>query len=48
MAKTIKTRTITLEQKQGTFTTLFHRFRSEKKQEVSDISLLRSILSNMN
>ena len=44
--KTIKTRTITLEQSQGGFTAIFHRFRGEKKKEHSDIALLRSLLSN--
>jgi predicted transcriptional regulator len=44
--KRIRSRTITLEQNQGTFSTLFGRFRSEKKQEISDVSLLRSLLSN--
>ena len=46
MAKTIKTRTISLEQKQGAFSTLFHRWRGEKKHEVSDLSILRNLLSN--
>ena len=46
MAKTIKTRTITLEQKQGTFSTIFSRFRSEKKKEVSDIAVLRNLITN--
>jgi predicted transcriptional regulator len=44
--KRTKTRTITLEQEQGTFNTLFSKFISEKKPEFSDLSILRSILSN--
>lgn len=46
MAKIIKTRTITLETKQGAFSTIFNRFRSEPKKEISDVTLLRSLLSN--
>lgn len=45
MAKTIKTRTITLEQKQGAFSTIFQRFKSQKK-EPTDVAVLRNILSN--
>jgi hypothetical protein len=44
--KRVKSMTISLEQKQGTFDTLFGRFRGEKKHEISDVSLLRSLLSN--
>lgn len=44
--KRTKTRTITLKQEQGAFSALFNRFRSEKKHESSDISMLRSIFSN--
>jgi len=44
--KKTKTRTISLEQKQGTFSAIFHRFRSEKKKEVPDIAILRNLLSN--
>jgi len=40
------TRTISLEQKHGTFSTIFHRFRSQPKKEVSDVAILRNILSN--
>jgi len=43
--KTVKTRTISLDQRQGTFSTIFHRFRSEKKKE-TEVSVLRSLLSN--
>lgn len=46
MAKTIKTKTIDLEQKQGAFSAIFHRFRTEATKEPSDVSLLRSLLSN--
>ena len=45
MAKSIRTRTITLEQKQGTFSTIFSRFRTSKKQ-VSEVASLRNLLSN--
>jgi predicted transcriptional regulator len=45
MAKTIKKRTISLEQKQGTFSTIFQRFRSSKKQ-VSELAILRNLMSN--
>lgn len=44
--KRVRTRTISIEQKQGTFSVVFGRFLSEKKQEISDISILRSLLSN--
>jgi len=40
-----KTRTITLTEKGGGFSTIFQRFKSSKKQE-SDVSILRQILSN--
>jgi len=46
MAKTIRTKTIILEPRQGAFTAIFQRFRSEPKKEVSEIGLLRSLLSN--
>ncbi|MEK6872887.1 MAG: HTH domain-containing protein [Nanoarchaeota archaeon] len=45
MATNIKTRAISLFEKEGTFSTLFHRFKSAKKQE-SEIASLRHILSN--
>ena len=45
MAKQIKSRTISLTEKGGTFSTLFDRFKSSKKQD-SDVSNLRQILSN--
>ena len=45
-SKTIKTRTISLSQKQGAFTTILHRFKGEKKKEISEIALLRNLLSN--
>jgi predicted transcriptional regulator len=44
--KRIRSRTISLEQRQGTFNTILGRFMGEKKQEISDVSLLRSLLSN--
>lgn len=37
---------ITLDAQKGTFSTLFSRFRGNEKAENSDISLLRSILTN--
>ncbi len=45
MAKTIKTKTITLSEKEGAFSTIFNRFKS-KKSFNSDISSLRQLLSN--
>ena len=45
MAKNKKIRTISLLEKEGTFSTIFQRFKSTKKQE-SDISSLRHLLSN--
>lgn len=46
MAKTVKKRTISIEQRQGAFTTIFHKLRGEKNKEVPEIALLRSLLSN--
>jgi predicted transcriptional regulator len=45
MAKQTKTRTISLNEKEGTFSTIFSRFKSSKKQ-TSEIASLRHILSN--
>lgn len=45
MAKTIKTKTITLSEKEGTFSTIFNRFKGKKGLN-SDISNLRQLLSN--
>ncbi|MFH1358948.1 MAG: hypothetical protein ABIH37_03615 [archaeon] len=45
MAKQSKTRTINISEKEGTFSTIFQRFKSSKKQE-SEINSLRNILSN--
>ena len=45
MAKNKKTRTISLSEKEGTFSTIFQRFKSIKKQE-SEIASLRQLLSN--
>ncbi len=45
MAKNTKTRSISLTDKEGTFSTLFHRFKTTKKQE-SEVANLRQILSN--
>ena len=44
--KIIKKKTITLSQKQGTFSTIFHRFRGSKTKEVSEVAILRNLLSN--
>jgi len=45
MVKNIKQRSITLLEKQGTFSTIFQRFKSSKKQE-SEVFQLRQLLSN--
>ena len=45
MAKTTRTRTISLDQKQGTFTTTFDRLGKQKKQ-ISELAALRNLLSN--
>jgi len=44
IAKIIKTRTITVTEKGGTFSSIFHKIKGTKKQ--SEISSLRQILSN--
>lgn len=45
MAKIKKTRTISISEREGTFSTIFNRFKSSKDQE-SEIANLRHILSN--
>ena len=45
MAKTIKTRTITIAEKEGAFSTIFSKIKGSKKKE-SEISNLRQLLSN--
>ncbi|MFA5173720.1 MAG: hypothetical protein WC438_00900 [Candidatus Pacearchaeota archaeon] len=40
-----RTKTITLTEKEGTFSTLFHRFKSTKSYN-SEVSNLRQLLSN--
>ena len=45
MTQTKKTRTISLSEKEGRFSTIFHKFKSAKDQE-SEIASLRHILSN--
>ena len=45
MTKQIKTRTITIVEKEGTFSTIFHKFKSSTKKN-SEISSLRQLLSN--
>ena len=45
MPKTIKTRTITVAEKEGTFSSIFHRIKGTTKKE-SGISNLRHLLSN--
>ena len=44
MAKQIKTRTITIKEKGGSFLTIFHKTKESKKN--SGISNLRQLLSN--
>jgi len=44
MAKNIKSRTITIAEKEGTFSTIFHKIKASKKD--SGISSLRQLLSN--
>ena len=44
MAQQIKTRTITIAEKGGTFSTIFHKIKGSKKE--SGISSLRQLLSN--
>ncbi len=45
MAKTTKTRTITVAEKEGTFSSIFHKIKGTTKKE-SGISNLRHLLSN--
>ncbi|MBT3582899.1 HTH domain-containing protein [Candidatus Woesearchaeota archaeon] len=45
MANQTKTRTISISEKEGTFSTIFHRFKSSKKQ-TSEVATLRQLLSN--
>jgi predicted transcriptional regulator len=45
MVKNTKTRTITISDKGGTFSTIFNRFKYSKKQD-SDVANLRHLLSN--
>jgi predicted transcriptional regulator len=44
--KVIKKKTISVSQKQGTFTTILHRWRGEKSKNVSELALLRNLLTN--
>ena len=44
MAKNIKERTITIVEREGTFSTIFHKIKGSKKE--SEISSLRHLLSN--
>jgi len=44
--KKIVSRTITLRSESGAFSTLFGMFKTDKKAQNPDLSLLRSILSN--
>lgn len=44
--KKLKTQTITVEEKQGTFSAIFSRFKSDKTPEKSDLTILRSLLSD--
>jgi predicted transcriptional regulator len=45
MAKQIKTRTINIIEKEGTFSTIFHRIKGSNKKN-SEIASLRQLLSN--
>ena len=45
MAKQIKTKTISLSEKEGGFSTIFHRFKGNKNVD-SDVFKLRQLLSN--
>ena len=45
MATKIQTKTITLSEKEGTFSTIFQKFKGHKKQN-SEIANLRSLFSN--
>ena len=44
--KNIKTRTIVIQEKNGTFSSIFNRFLSSPKHEESEISTLRTLLTN--
>ena len=44
MVKEIKKKTITIAEKAGAFSSIFHKIKGSKKQ--SDISILRQLLSN--
>jgi len=44
--KKAKIRTITIKQEQGTFSAIFGRFMGDRGSETSNISMLRSVLSN--
>lgn len=45
-AKQVKTKTITIAEKEGTFSTIFHRFKRGEKTHASEIANLRQILSD--
>ena len=44
MAKEVKTKTITLTEKGGTFSSIFHKLKGSKQE--SDLSNIRQLLSN--
>jgi predicted transcriptional regulator len=44
--KRIKNKVINIEQKEGTFSTIFKRFKKNTAQTSSDLALLRGVLSN--
>lgn len=46
MAKQIKTRNITISEKEGTFSTIFQKIKGKGSKKTSEISSLRNILSN--
>ena len=45
MAKVIKSKTITLSEKGGTFSSIFHRFKGKKNYN-SEVASVRQLLSN--
>jgi predicted transcriptional regulator len=44
--KKLKTQIITIEEKQGTFSAIFNKFKGEKNPEKSDLAILRSLLTD--
>ena len=46
MAKQIKTRNITVVEKEGTFSSIFHKIKGTRGKKTSEIASLRQLLSN--